>query len=82
MGFLKFQRAIPKEILEKIKNYLKANPKAIPILAFELLLFVCAGFLVAGQSTLSEAVSVIAYFVLLIGSIILLISSRRWVSSD
>ena len=82
MGFLKFPRAMPEEILNKIKNYLKSNPKIIPIIVFQLLLLVCAGLLVFGHPKLAEAVSVIAYFIILTGTIILLISSIRGASSD
>ena len=82
MGFLKVHRETSEEAFNKLKNFLKSNPKLIPIIVFEFLLLICAGFLVLGQSAISESVSVIAYFILLIGSIILLISSRRGVSSD
>jgi hypothetical protein len=82
VGFLKVYRATSEETFNKIKNFLKSNPKLIPIIVFEFLLLICAGFLVLEQSAISESVSVMAYFILLIGSIILLISSRRGASSD
>lgn len=51
----------------KIKKYFKENPGAIYVVAFQVLLLVCAGLLIQGNSVLAEGVAIIAYFLLVIG---------------
>jgi fumarate reductase subunit C len=66
-----------KQYLPKIKNYFGRNPEALFIVGFQVLLLVCAGLLISGSSFWAEGVAVVAYFSLVIGVVLQLISFLR-----
>lgn len=61
----------------KIKKYLKDNPGAPFVIGFQLLLVVCAGLLIQGNSVMANEVAVYAYFSLVIGVVLQLIAYLR-----
>ncbi len=61
----------------RIKRYLKDNPGAPFIIGFQLLLLVCAGLLIHGNSVMVNEVGVYAYFLLVIGVVLQLIAYVR-----
>jgi len=65
------------KILPKIKEYLKDNPGAPFVIGFQLLLVVCAGLLIQGNSVMANEVAVYAYFSLVIGVVLQLIAYLR-----
>ncbi|MFQ5821149.1 MAG: hypothetical protein ACE5I5_14245 [Candidatus Heimdallarchaeota archaeon] len=66
-----------KQYLPRIKRYLRDNPGASFIIGFQILLLVCAGLLILGNSVWAEGVAVVAYFSLVIGVVLQLISFLR-----
>jgi len=66
-----------KQILPRVKRYLIENPGASFIVGFQILLLVCAGLLTLGNSVWAEGVAVVAYFSLVIGVVLQLISFLR-----
>ena len=66
-----------KRYLPRIKNYFRRNPVALFIIGFQILLIVCAGLLISGNSFWAEGVAVVAYFSLVIGVVLQLISFLR-----
>ena len=66
-----------KQYLPRIKNYFRRNPGALFIVGFQVLLLVCAGLLFSGYSSWAEGVAVVAYFSLVIGVVLQLISFLR-----
>jgi len=63
-----------KQSLPRIKKYLKDNPGASFIIVFEILLLVCAGLLILGSSLWAAGLAVVAYFSLVVGVVLQLIS--------
>jgi hypothetical protein len=66
-----------KRYLPRIKAYLKDNHGASFVIGFQILLLVCAGLLILGNSVLANELAVIAYFSLVIGVVLQLVSSLR-----
>jgi len=66
-----------KRHLPRIKGYLRDNPGASFIIGFQVLLIVCAGLLILGNSVWAEGVAVVAYFSLVIGVVLQLVSFLR-----
>lgn len=58
-------------------RFLKENPSAWFILAFQVLLAACAVMLVFGLGAMAEGVAVVAYFALVIGVILQLVRFLR-----
>ena len=65
------------KVLPRIKSYFRENPGAIFVVCFQALLLVCAGLLILGNSALANGVAVWAYFSLVIGVLLQLISFVR-----
>lgn len=61
----------------KIKRYFKNNPGAPFIIGFQLLLMVCAGLLIQGNSAMADEVAIYAYFLLVAGVVLQLIAYIR-----
>ena len=57
-----------------IKNYFWHNPGAPFIIGFQISLVVCAGLLTSGGSVLADGVATVAYFFLVFGVLLQLIS--------
>jgi len=53
---------------------LRENPGASFIIGFQILLLVCAGLLIVGNSVWADELAVVAYFSLVIGVVLQLIS--------
>lgn len=58
----------------RIKRYLKDNPGAPFVIGFQLLLLICAGLLIQGNSVMANEVAGYAYFLLVIGVVLQLIA--------
>ena len=71
--FPRFEVRVPR----KIKDYLKDNPSAPFVLGFQVLLVVCAGLLIQGSPTTAEGVAIYAYFLLMTGVVLQLVSFVR-----
>jgi len=65
-----------KQFLPRAKKYLRENPGALFIIGFQILLLVCAGLLIEGNSVLADELAVAAYFSLVIGVVLQLIPQR------
>jgi len=61
----------------RIKGYFKDNPGGSFVIGFQLLLGVCAGLLIQGNSVMANEVAVYAYFLLIIGVVLQLIAYLR-----
>jgi len=61
----------------KVKKYFKQNPGALFVIVFQALLLVCAGLLIQGNSALADGIAIGAYFSLVIGVVLQLISFMR-----
>jgi len=61
----------------KIKRYFRENPGVPFIIMFQVLLLVSAGLLVQGGSGLANEVAVYAYYLLVVGVVLQLISFIR-----
>lgn len=66
-----------KQYMPRIKRYLRHNPGASFVIGFQLLLLVCAGLLILGNSVWADGVAVAAYFSLVIGVVLQLFSLIR-----
>lgn len=66
-----------KQYVPRIRRYLRDNPGASFVIGFQLLLLVCAGLLILGNSVWAEGVAVAAYFSLVIGVVVQLFSLIR-----
>jgi len=66
-----------KPILSRIKRYFKGNIGAPFIIVFQVLLLICVGLLTLGGSELANGVAVGAYFSLVIGVVLQLVSYLR-----
>ena len=66
-----------KQFIPRVKRYLRENPGASFIVGFQILLLVCVGLLIFDCSFLAEGVAVVAYFLLLTGVVLQLISFLR-----
>jgi hypothetical protein len=66
-----------KQLLPKAKRYFRENPGALFVIAFQILLLVCAGLLIGGNSVWANDLSVVAYFSLVIGVVLQLVSFLR-----
>ena len=66
-----------RQYLPRIKRYFIRNPAAFFIIGFQVLLLVCVGLLISGSSFWAEGVAVVAYFSLVIGVVLQLISFLR-----
>jgi len=62
----------------KIKKYFKRNPGAPFVIGFQLLLVVCAGFLIQGSMAIANEVATYAYFLLVIGVVLQFIAYVRY----
>jgi len=71
-----------KQYLPRIKRYFRDNPGAFFIVGFQIFLLVCAGLLILGNSVWAEGVAVVAYFSLVIGVVLQLISFLRRVRQE
>lgn len=61
----------------RAKRFLRENPGAVFVLGFQVLLVMCAVLLVSGLSFLAEGLAVAAYFLLMIGVVLQLVSFLR-----
>jgi len=61
----------------RIKRYFKDNLGAPFVIGFQLLLLVCAGLLIQGNSVIANEVAVYTYFLLVIGVVLQLIAYVR-----
>lgn len=68
--------------LQRVKKYFRENPGALFIVSFQVLLLVAAGFLVVGNSALANEAAVLAYYWLVIGVVLQLISFLRAVKQE
>lgn len=66
-----------RHYLPRIKDYFRRNPEIFFIVGFQVLLLVCAGFSISGNSFWAEEVAVVAYFSLVIGVVLQLFSFIR-----
>lgn len=66
-----------KQFLPRAKRYFRENPGALFVIAFQILLLVCAGLLIGGNSVWADGLAVVAYFSLVIGVVLQLISFLR-----
>jgi ABC-type iron transport system FetAB permease component len=66
-----------KQILPRAKRYFRENPGALFVIAFQILLLVCAGLLIGGNSVWADGLAVVAYFSLVIGVVLQLIFFLR-----
>jgi len=66
-----------KQHLPRIKRYFRENLGAPFVIGFQVLLLVAAGFLVLGNSALANEVAVYAYYSLVAGVVLQLISFVR-----
>jgi len=66
-----------REFLPKVKRYVRQNLGAPFVIGFQVLLLVAAGFLVVGNSGLANEVAVYAYYLLVIGVVLQLVSFMR-----
>jgi fumarate reductase subunit C len=71
-----------KQYLPRIKNYFRRNPETLFIVVFQVLLLVCVGLLISGNSFWAEGLAVVAYFSLVIGVVLQLISFLRHRESE
>jgi hypothetical protein len=61
----------------RIKRYFKDNLGAPFIISFQLLLLMCAGLLIQGNSVMANEVAVYSYFSLVIGVVLQLVAYVR-----
>ena len=61
----------------KVNKYFKENLGAPFVIGFQILLLVCAGLLIGGNSVWADGLAVVAYFSLAIGVVLQLISFLR-----
>jgi len=66
-----------KRFLPRVRRFLRENPGASFIVGFQILLLVCAGLLIVGNSVWADGLGVVAYFSLVIGVVLQLIFSLR-----
>lgn len=66
-----------KQFLPRVKRYFRENLGAPFIIVFQGLLLVCAGLLIVGNAELANGVATGAYFSLVIGVVLQLISFLR-----
>jgi len=67
----------PREYLLKAKRYFMENFGVPFVIGFQVLLLTAAGLLVVGNSALASDVAVYAYYLLVAGAILQLISFLR-----
>lgn len=60
-----------------IKRFFRANPGAVFILGFQVLLLACGAMLVFEMAWLAEGVAVVAYFLLVVGVVFQLVCFVR-----
>ncbi len=63
--------------IPKIRRYFKENLGAPFILGFQVLLLVCGGLLIQGNPALANRVAVYAYYLLVAGVVLQLVSFLR-----
>lgn len=56
-----------KPFLPRAKRYFRENPGALFVIAFQILLLVCVGLLIVGNSVWADGLATAAYFSLVIG---------------
>lgn len=66
-----------KKYLPLIVNYFRCNPNSLFIVGFQIFFLGSAGLLLVGNSFWAERVTILAYFSLVIGIILQLISFIR-----
>ena len=66
-----------KQYVPRIRRYFRGNPGASFVIGFQILLLVCAGLLILGNSIWAEGVAIAAYFSLVIGVVVQLFSLTR-----
>ena len=65
-----------KTLFVRTKTYFRDNLELLPIFVFQVLLVGSAGLLFINQTALSENISVVAYFLLVLGVILTLIKLK------
>lgn len=63
-----------RQFLPRVKKYFRENLGAPFIMVFQALLLVCAGLLIVGSAELANGIAIGAYFSLVIGVVLQLIS--------
>lgn len=71
-----------KHFLTRVKEYFRGNLGVPFIIVFQMLLLVCADLLIQGKSVLADEVAVFAYYLLLIGVVLQLVSFLRHGKQD
>ena len=66
-----------KQFVPRVKRYLRENPGASFIIGFQILLVVCAGLLIVGNSVWADGLATVAYFSLVIGVVLQLVGFVR-----
>lgn len=66
-----------KRFLPRVKRYFSENLGAPFVIVFQTLLLVCAGLLIVGDAELANGVATGAYFSLVIGVVLQLVSFLR-----
>jgi hypothetical protein len=61
----------------RAKRFFRENPGAVFVLGFQVLLVMCAVLLISDLSFLAEGLAVAAYFLLVIGVVVQLVSFLR-----
>jgi hypothetical protein len=73
---LRFKRML-RSFSVWVKRFFRANPGAVFILGFQVLLVACAAMMVFGFSFLAEDVAVVAYFLLVVSVVFQLVCFVR-----
>ncbi len=71
------RRLSPREFLPKAQRYFRDNLGAPFVIGFQVFLLMAAGLLTVGNSVLANDVAVYAYFLLVTGIILQLVSFLR-----
>lgn len=66
-----------KQFLLRVKRYFMENLGAPFVIGFQILLLTCAGLVIQGNSSLANEVAIYAYYSLVIGVFLQLISFLR-----
>ena len=67
-----------KEIPVRVKGYVRENLGAPFIIGFQVLLLVCAGLLIVGNTWLANGLATVAFFSLVIGVVLQLASFLKY----
>jgi len=66
-----------RKIIPRAKRYFRENPGAALVMGFQILLLICASLLIRGNSALANEVAVYAYYLLIVGVVLQLVSFVR-----